>query len=119
MITTVLQVALGGAIGAVARLFVGISVTFPYGTLSVNIVGSFLIGLAFVALAQAEMVRWAPLLMTGILGGFTTFSAFSLDAFRLYETGRIVAAGGYVLASVGLSVLALIAGVIIMRSLQG
>lgn len=119
MITTVIQVALGGAIGAVARLFVGTAVTFPFGTLSVNILGSFLMGLAFVGLAQAGMVRWVPLLMTGILGGFTTFSAFSLDTLRLYETGRIIAAGGYVLASVLLSVLALIAGVIIMRSLQG
>jgi len=94
-------------------------VAFPFGTLAVNVVGSFLIGLAFVALAERGLERWMPLVMTGILGGFTTFSAFSLDTFRLYEAGRIGAAGGYVLASVSLSVLALFLAVAMMRGYQG
>jgi len=119
MISTVFQVAIGGAVGALARHFVGAVVAFPFGTLAVNIVGCFLMGLAFVALAERGLERWMPLVMTGILGGFTTFSAFSMDTFKLYEAGRIGAAGGYILGSVSLSVLALFLAVALMRGLQG
>ncbi len=119
MISTVLQVALGGAIGASTRHLVGLAVAFPFGTLAVNVVGSLLMGLAFVALAEKGLERWTPLLMVGILGGFTTFSAFSLDTLKLYEMGKLAAAGGYVLASVMLSIAGLALGVVIMRGLQG
>lgn len=118
MFTTFLQVAIGGALGAMARYGVGLAVAFPFGTLAVNVVGSFLMGLAFIYLTEKGLGRWAPFVMTGFLGGFTTFSAFSLDTLRLFEAGRIGAGSGYVLASVCLSVLALVIGILIMRGLQ-
>ncbi|WP_439154426.1 fluoride efflux transporter FluC [Yoonia sp.] len=103
MMTPVISVALGGALGAVLRYLVGLSVAFPFGTLAVNVIGSFLIGLLWVILSARGMQQWAPFILTGLLGGFTTFSAFTLDALRLVEAERITAAGGYVLASVILS----------------
>lgn len=118
MFTTVLQVALGGAIGASFRFLIASVVAFPLGTLAVNVIGSFLMGIAFVVLAEKGLARWMPFLMAGVLGGFTTFSAFSLDTLKLYEAGRIVAAGGYILASVILPLLALFVAIAIMRGLQ-
>ncbi len=115
MMTPLLHVALGGALGAVLRHLAVLAVGFPFGTLVVNVAGSFAIGLLWVALAGRGLAGWAPLLMTGLLGGFTTFSAFSLDTLRLVEDGRIGAAGGYVLASVALSVGACGAGVWLAR----
>lgn len=116
MFTTLIQVAIGGAIGASARYLVGLAVAFPLGTLTVNVLGSFLMGLAFVWLAGPKGVApLAPLVMTGVLGGFTTFSAFSLDTLKLVEAGRMTAAGGYVLASVTLSLGAIWVGVILAR----
>ena len=106
MMTSVISVALGGALGAVLRYLVGLAVAFPLGTLAVNVVGSFLIGVVWVVFAARGLQSWLPFVMTGVLGGFTTFSAFSLDTLRLVEGGRIAAAGGYVLASVILSILA-------------
>ena len=101
MLLTLSQVALGGAIGAVLRYLTGLALAFPYGTLAVNIVGSFAIGVLWIAMA--ERGPWSALLITGILGGFTTFSAFSLDTLRLVEGGRAPLAALYVLASVTLS----------------
>lgn len=119
MFTTVLQVAIGGAIGASLRFVIASVVAFPLGTLAVNVIGSFLMGVVFVALAEKGLVRWMPFLMAGVLGGFTTFSAFSLDTFKLYEAGRLGAAGGYVMATVILSVLSLFLAVAIVRGIQG
>ena len=116
---TLIYVAIGGALGAVLRYLTGLAVVFPYGTLTVNVVGSFIMGLMLVWLVEtspAGFHRWQPLIMTGLLGGFTTFSAFSLDALRLFETGRVAAAGAYVLGSVGLSLLAVVAGVLLARA---
>ena len=110
----IIQVAIGGAIGAVLRYGVGLLVVFPLGTLAVNVVGSFLMGLAFVLLSTRA---GAPFLMAGLLGGFTTFSAFSLDVFKLFEAGRLAAAGGYVAGSVVLSVAAVFLGIAIARGL--
>lgn len=108
-----LQIALGGALGALARVGVTTLLTralgagFPWGTGMVNVAGSFLMGLALVLVFRnAEMARHAPLLGPGLLGGFTTFSAFALDALVLAERGRFVAAGVYVLGSVALSLVA-------------
>lgn len=121
MNTTLLQVALGGAAGALARhgaQVLALRVAgggFPAGTLGVNVLGSFLIGLAWVWLARDGAPRVSPLLVTGFLGGFTTFSAFSLDALRLWERGEAVSAVGYVAASVALSLAAVAAGVSIAR----
>lgn len=116
MWTTLAQVALGGAVGASARYLTGMAALrlmgpgFPWGTLVVNVVGSFAMGVLVVVLAHLGGMRFAPLLMTGLLGGFTTFSAFSLDAVTLYERGQVAMAGGYVAASVIASVLALVLG---------
>ncbi len=124
---TIIQVAIGGAIGAVGRYLTGIAVAralgsgFPYGTLVVNVGGSFLIGVLFVALGglSAEPGRYSALLMTGILGGYTTFSAYSLDCWLLFQQGRIVEGVLYAFGSAGLSILACIAGIALTRLSQG
>lgn len=122
MMTTLFQVALGGAIGASGRYLTGLAAIrligpgFPWGTLIVNILGSFVMGVVVVILAHQSANRFAPLLMTGVLGGFTTFSAFSLDAMTIWERGQPVLAGVYVLASVMLSLLAIFAGLYLARS---
>lgn len=123
MIYTFLQVALGGAIGASLRYASNIGAMrlfgpgFPYGTLFVNIAGSFLMGVLVVTLAKKGGTHLAPFLMTGILGGFTTFSAFSLDVFTIYERGQAGTALLYVAASVLLSLAALGVGVLISRGI--
>ncbi|MEM1384230.1 MAG: fluoride efflux transporter CrcB [Pseudomonadota bacterium] len=122
---TVIAVAFGGALGATLRYLVGLASMrllgpgFPWGTVAVNVLGSFAMGLIAVMLVErfpGAWNRWAPFLLTGILGGFTTFSAFSLDAVFLMERGRLVAAVGYVGLSVVGSVLALALGMWFARS---
>ena len=121
--TPILQVALGGALGASGRYLTGIALGrllgtgFPWATLGVNILGSFAMGVLVVVLGHFPATRAAPFLMTGLLGGFTTFSAFSLDAVTLYERGQIGLAAAYVAASVVLSIAALCAGIALARSL--
>ncbi len=121
--TPLLQVALGGALGASGRYLTTTAVarlmgkSFPWGTMTVNVAGSFAMGVLVVLLAHLSGNRFAPLLMTGVLGGFTTFSAFSLDAATLYERGQVGPAAAYILASVILSVMALFAGLWFARSL--
>ena len=118
-------VALGGAIGAVLRYLAAgwagrVAGELPLGTLFVNVVGSFVMGACAVLLVTRlpeTASRLAPFAMTGVLGGFTTFSAFSLDAFRLYEAGRIGAAAAYVGGSVVLSIAGLVAGIALVRAL--
>jgi CrcB protein len=118
-----LQVALGGALGALARHGAGLVAArlavpgFPWATLAVNVAGSFLIGFLWIWLAARGAERLSPLLMTGFLGGFTTFSAFSLDALRLWETGAAGPAAAYVGASVGLSLAAAAGGMALGRGL--
>ena len=115
MMKTMIFVALGGAMGASLRYLVGLAVAFPLGTLCVNVLGSFAIGLLWAGFAQREIPYLLPFLMTGVLGGFTTFSAFSLDTLRLLQDGRILGAGFYVLASVVLSLLACFLGLWLLR----
>lgn len=123
MMITLVQVALGGALGAMARYLTNAAVMrwigpgFPYGTVLVNVLGSFLMGVLVVVLAHKGGTKFAPFLMTGLLGGFTTFSAFSLDAFVLWERGQIAVAGAYVAGSVVLSIMALVGGVLTMRGI--
>jgi CrcB protein len=121
-----LFVAVGGAAGSVARYLVGgwtlraLGPGWPYGTFAVNLMGGFLMGLLVGWLAHqggAEQERLRVLLGVGVLGGFTTFSAFSLDAISLFERGEAVAGGIYIAASVGLSMAAVIAGLAVMRAL--
>tara|TARA_B100000780_G_scaffold7373_1_gene5527 strand:+ start:264 stop:617 length:354 start_codon:yes stop_codon:yes gene_type:complete len=107
--------ACGGAIGAALRYLVSITLLFPFGTLAVNVIGSFIMGAAFVILTAKGADRMIVFAMTGVLGGFTTFSAFSLDTFKLIEQGRMLFAGGYVLASVALSLVAVFGGILLMR----
>jgi CrcB protein len=123
--TFILAVAAGGSLGSVARYLVGIGFgrllgpNFPWGTLFINITGSLLIGI----LAGLFAIRWnlpqavRIFLIVGICGGYTTFSTFSLDSFYLIERGEVAAAGAYMIASVMLSVGALIAGLQIIRML--
>ena len=118
-------VALGGAIGSVLRYYVGqwalrlMGPAFPWGTLAVNVVGCFVIGVFAELIARRfnASMELRLLLITGFLGGFTTFSAFSLDAISLFERGEAVAGGIYIAASVGLSMAAVIAGLAAMRAL--
>ena len=105
---TLFQVALGGAIGSVLRFLTVAAAGAPMGTLIVNVLGSLAMGALFVALtARAGL---SPLLMTGVLGGFTTFSAFSLDTLKLWQSGQILPALAYVAASVILSLIAVAIG---------
>ena len=121
MILTALSVALGGAIGATLRWLTGLLTLrvmgqgFPWGTVTVNIAGSFLMGVLVVALADRGGLRAAPFLMTGLLGGFTTFSAFSLDAVALMERGEFSLAAAYVGGSVILGLAALVLGMSVTR----
>ena len=124
MISTVPLVALGGAIGAACRYLMGVGVMrltgpadFSVAVLSVNVIGSFLMGVFVVAAAQKGLTHLSPFIMTGILGGFTTFSAFSLEAVTLMERGQIVAAGAYVALSVVLSIGGLMLGLWIARGI--
>lgn len=88
---------------------------FPLAVIAVNVLGSFLMGVFVVAAAHKGLTHLGPFVMTGILGGFTTFSAFSLEAVTLMERGQIGAAGAYVTLSVGLSIGALMLGLWIAR----
>ena len=121
MIQTLPIVALGGALGASLRYFVNVAAPrllghgFPYATMTVNVVGSFLMGLLVVILAEKSGTRFAPFLMTGVLGGFTTFSAYSLDAITLYERGQIGLAFVYVAGTVIVALAALFLGMTIAR----
>ena len=125
MIGTLASVALGGALGASLRYLFGVGVfrllgpqTFPVAILSVNILGSFLMGVFVVLAAQRGLTHLSPFVMTGLFGGFTTFSAFSLEAVTLYERGDIGLAAAYVAASVVLSILGLTLGLVLARSLM-
>ena len=120
---TLLFVGAGGAGGAVLRYLVvqwagRLTGETALGTLCVNVVGSLLMGVVAVILLDRlphGSAGWAPLVMAGFLGGFTTFSAFSLDAYRLWETGRSAAAIGYVGGSVALSLAAVVIGFALAR----
>ncbi|MCY3839380.1 MAG: fluoride efflux transporter CrcB [Gammaproteobacteria bacterium] len=108
---TILWVAAGGACGAVVRYGVQALTSgaeFPWGTLVVNISGCLAIGLAIGAFAGTAWFEdvGRPLLVAGVLGGFTTFSAFSVDTVLLWEQGRVVSAVAYVVSSVACCLLA-------------
>lgn len=121
MVINLIYVALGGAAGAVLRYLTGLGIvrliggSFPLGILSVNVIGSFLMGVFVVMAAKRGWTEFNPLVMVGFLGGFTTFSAFSLEAVTLFERGQTAAALAYVLLSVVGSILALALGVWLAR----
>ncbi len=122
---TYLIVFLGGGLGAALRHGANLlaarvwGIQFPFGTLSVNVVGCLLIGVfaAYFAFKGDAPQHWRLFLTTGILGGFTTFSAFSLDAALLYERGDLHLAALYVIGSVLLSMVGLFAGLWLIRAL--
>lgn len=125
-IVTVLSVAAGGALGAVARYGVNILAValaghaFPWGTMSVNILGSFLMGALIAGLAHVSVPvpdAMRVFVVTGFLGAFTTFSTFSLDSVTLWERGEVMQAVLYGGGSVVLSIAALVLGLFIVRSL--
>lgn len=115
-------VALGGALGSLLRYFVASAIPsngFPLGIFVVNITGGFLMGviveLGALKLSLAPEVR--AFLTVGILGGYTTFSTFSLDSVMLIQRGAYAAAAGYIAGSTVLSILALFAGLYLVRAL--
>ncbi|MFZ3349373.1 MAG: fluoride efflux transporter CrcB [Xanthobacteraceae bacterium] len=122
----ILAVALGGAVGSVARYLIGIGsgklfgFNFPWGTLIINIAGSMLIG----AFAGLFAFKWdlpqavRIFLTVGVCGGFTTFSTFSLDSYYLIERGQLATAGFYIASSVILSIAGLIAALHLIRVLS-
>ncbi|NJC42709.1 CrcB protein [Brevundimonas alba] len=127
--TRLLIVAAGGALGAVARYGVGAwsarllpAATWPWGTLAVNVLGGLLMGLltgwlAFRGGLNTESIRLFA--AVGVLGGFTTFSAFSLETALMIERRQFAMAGGYVAASVVLSIAVLFVGLMVARRAFG
>jgi len=113
----------GGGLGTMLRHAINVGsarafgTNFPYGTFIINITGSTIMGLiaGYLAFRGGEPQSWRLFLMTGILGGYTTFSAFSLDAVLLYERGELGLAAAYVLGSVVLSIAGLVAGLALIR----
>lgn len=125
MVQTLMAIALGSALGGVLRYLAGAAVhlwlarTFPWGTLGVNVLGSTMIGLAWVLLAargeQGELLR--AFVIVGMLGGFTTFSSFSLETLLLAEQHGYARAGAYVMASMLLCLTGAWVGVSIGRQI--
>jgi fluoride exporter len=120
-----LIVFIGGGIGAALRHGVNLMMArwlgtaFPYATLTENVTGSLVMGLlvGYFAFGGNVPQHWRLFLTTGILGGYTTFSAFSLDTALLYERGELWLAALYVIASVALSIGGLFAGLALVRHL--
>ena len=120
-----IAVAVGGAFGAVARyaistwIFDSTSHKFPYATLSVNVLGSFVMGIFFVLILEKGLLppEWRGVLMIGFLGAFTTFSTFSLDALGLWQNGHLFLALVYALGTVVLCLAAITVAVLLTRLL--
>lgn len=112
MIFTYLWVAVGGALGSMARFWMADAVSaltgpsFPWGTLAINVIGSFVIGLFFALTGPGGRFVVASdariFVMVGLCGGFTTFSSFSLQTLMLLQSGQVLRAGSYILGSVTL-----------------
>jgi len=121
---TLFAIATGGAIGSILRHFMNSGVArllgegFPWGIMLINILGSFIMGcvVAYFAHAGNPSQEVRAFLTVGVLGGFTTFSAFSLDAVNLFERGAYAAGGLYVAASVLLAIGGLVTGMVLVRA---
>jgi CrcB protein len=117
-----LTVAMGGAVGAMGRAGIAAMLTtaggFPWQTFAANTIGSLAIGVVWAALVKAEAPPlWSAFLITGVLGGFTTFSTFSLETVQLFEQGAWQTALGYIALSVLSCVLGAGLGVWVVRAL--
>ena len=120
-----LLVFVGGGLGATLRYLINVTCArtlgtgFPWGTFLINITGSTVMGLiaGYLALKGEASQPWRLFLMTGILGGYTTFSAYSLDAALLYERGQLGLAAVSVIGSVVLSIAGLFAGLWLVRQM--
>jgi CrcB protein len=125
-IVELVWVGIGGGIGAIARYAMGKGITeranslFPYGTFTVNLLGAFLIGVLFALLVERGVghPHLRLLLITGFLGGFTTFSAYTINAITLIEAGSWNTALLYVMASNLLGLLACLAGIVAIRTIM-
>lgn len=125
MLSRFALVAIGGAVGAMARYGLGRALpaaAWPWGTFAANVIGGLLMGLltgwlAFRSAGQGETIRLFA--AVGVLGGFTTFSAFSLETALMIERRQMLLAGGYVVASVAVSIAALFAGLMLARAVFG
>jgi fluoride exporter len=120
-----LAIAVGGAIGSLLRYGGTVGVHqllgkgFPYGTLTVNVIGSLLVGILYVLLVERLQAgpEWRALLITGLLGGFTTFSTFSLETLMLVEQGTLLKAAMNVVLSVVLCLAVAWIGIVVGRNL--
>ena len=121
MLMTTIQVAIGGAIGAALRFLVGVGLLrlyspgFPISVLLVNVLGSFLMGFFVVTFLQRGGGMLNPFFVTGLLGGFTTFSAFSLEAVNLFEQGAVSQSIAYIFMLVVFAIAGLIFGSMLAR----
>lgn len=118
----ILQIGIGSFIGGVLRYLMSLAFqskfisTYPFGTFIVNIIGCFLIGLVY-ALAEKGNIgqEWRLVLATGVLGGFTTFSAFSQETFKMLLDGQFLNAGIYIFSSVLLGLIATFLGAAVVK----
>ena len=125
MIKTLLFIAIGGAFGAVMRFLSQATVyelvgkTFPYGTLFVNVTGSFLMGLLSIFLVEKFNLsaEWHLAILVGVLGSFTTFSTFSIETLVLFEQGDVFKAMTNILLSIVLCILAVWVGAYLAKQL--
>jgi CrcB protein len=124
-VTGYFLVFFGGGLGAMLRHLINVNcarclgLAFPWGTFIINITGSTVMGLiaGYLAFKGAASQPWRLFIMTGVLGGYTTFSAFSLDTVLLYERGELGLAAAYAIGSVALSIAGLFAGLALVRHL--
>jgi len=118
----IIAIAIGGALGALGRYWIGGLLNnaehrIPYGTLTCNVVGSFLMGVCFVLILEKSKLspELRPLLMVGFMGAFTTFSTFSLETIAMLQEGHVMSAAIYILLSVLLCLVALYGGLSLTR----
>lgn len=118
---TALWIAAGGAVGTLARFAIAGAIndsSHPWGTVVVNVVGSFLLGVAVGLWGYSHEAEHQMAVTVGVLGGFTTFSTFALDTLRLWEDGQTAVAIGSVVFSVAAGIAAALAGVAIGRAVR-